>query len=165
MTKIQNWTSAAALFISEDTCENWCFWRNPFSTTDNSGRKRCNPSHPKHTYSHYISCRWEATSYMEKKMKFGMARYFLELLFPSEMKLQNCPIIVLFTSQIHYGSTVDQPTPVPLRIDLWDRGTGAVLKAGPCNISCCIAKTYCLVECLPAYHLAYTFPSGVRKAL
>lgn len=41
---------------------------------------------------------------MEKKMKFGMACSFFELLFPSEMKLQNCPIIVLFTLQIHYGS-------------------------------------------------------------
>lgn len=43
-----------------------------------------------------------------KKMNFGTV-YFSELLFQSEMKWQNCPILVLFIKQIHYGC-IYQPT-------------------------------------------------------
>lgn len=158
MTEVQNWTSAA-LFISEDTWENWCFWRNPLLYPELQTiveGKDLTPLAPKGTYLHYISCRWEAITYTEKKMKFGKACSFSELLFPSEMKLQNCPIIVLFTLQT-----------VPLRLGIMR------LRDWSCSESWTV-HVYVMLYCQNALLggvptcvslLAYTFPSGVRRAL
>lgn len=90
-----------------------CFQRNPLlcsSTEHNSGGQRHNLSGPNVIYSHWISCRWKTVLTTKKKINFGTV-YFSELLFQSEMKWQNCPILVLFIRQIHYGC-IYQPTPI-----------------------------------------------------
>lgn len=168
MTEVQNWTPAAALFTSEDTWENWCFWRNPLphpalqtivegkDLTPLAQKVRICIKSPA---DEKLSLTWR------RKWSLEWHVLFLNCWFHQKWNCRSAQSYC-YSLQIHYGSALDQPTPVPLRLDMMR----------PRDWSCSESWT---VQCVMLYCqnallggvltcvslLAYIFPSGIRKTL